>query len=47
MKGPSIDDVVKLIRGPEGSKVRLRVRHPGEQGTKEVVVTRRTIKPGS
>lgn len=42
-EGWSVQDAVTRIRGPEGSQVTLTVRHPGEEDTVDVVITRGTI----
>ena len=40
----SLRDVVKLIRGPKGTKVRLKVLRKGEEGTKRFVITLKRTK---
>ncbi|MCE5200426.1 MAG: S41 family peptidase [Armatimonadota bacterium] len=44
IKGMDIEDVVKLIRGPEGTKVKLTMRRPGRTKPMNVVITRRIVQ---
>src|SRR3989344_5281698 len=43
-EGMKLDEAVSLIRGPKGSKVMLTITHDGLDKTKEVIITRDTIK---
>lgn len=45
--GMNLDDAVKLIRGPKGTKVKLSVRREGQLNALEFVVTRATIETPS
>ena len=45
--GQSVDDVVKIIRGPEGTDVSLEFRREGQDATVKVVLTRRKIEVSS
>lgn len=42
--GISLDRVVRMVRGPEGTTVRLTVIHPGEMSLTEVSVVRANIQ---
>jgi len=42
-KGLPLDEVVKLIKGKSGTKVKLTVRHQGEEKLVDVDVVRRTV----
>jgi carboxyl-terminal processing protease len=42
--GVSSDEVVNLIRGEIGTKVKITVLHPTEKSTKEITITRQEIK---
>ncbi|MBI2063429.1 MAG: S41 family peptidase [Candidatus Yanofskybacteria bacterium] len=43
-EGMKLDEAVSLIRGPKGSKVTLTITRDGLEKTKEVIITRDTIK---
>jgi carboxyl-terminal processing protease len=45
--GMTLDEAVKLIRGPQGTKVKIAVRREGEQKALDFVVTRATIETPS
>ncbi len=42
--GMSTDRVVRMVRGPEGSKVTLTVIHPGEMSLTEITIVRAKIQ---
>ncbi len=42
--GMSLDQVVRIVRGPEGSKVTLTVIHPGEMSMTEITIVRAKIQ---
>ncbi|HUF53152.1 MAG TPA: S41 family peptidase [Dehalococcoidia bacterium] len=41
--GWTVQEAVNRIRGPQGSEIRLTIRHPGETESQEVTITRGTI----
>ncbi|MCA9203600.1 MAG: S41 family peptidase [Planctomycetales bacterium] len=43
-KGVSIDEAVKMMKGPIGTQVRVMVRHPGEDEEDEVALKRAIIR---
>ncbi len=43
-KGKTVDDAIKKIRGPKGTKVKLSIAHEGEDQLVEVEITRDNIK---
>ncbi len=43
-KGKTVDDAIKKIRGPKGTKVRLSIAHEGEDQLVEVEIIRDNIK---
>ncbi len=43
-KGKTIDEAIKKIRGPKGTKVKLSIAHEGEDQLVEVEITRDNIK---
>ncbi|MHB9036465.1 MAG: S41 family peptidase [Armatimonadota bacterium] len=44
IKGSEIDDVVKMIRGKEGTKVKLTLRRPGRAKTVEIAIVRQVVQ---
>jgi len=44
IRGKEIEDVVKLIRGPEGTKVKLTLRRPGMAALLTKVITRQVVQ---
>ncbi|MEN6356763.1 MAG: S41 family peptidase [Armatimonadota bacterium] len=44
IKGMDIEDVVKLIRGKEGTKVKLTIRRPGRAKTLDFVIMRQVVQ---
>ncbi len=42
--GMSLDQVVRIVRGPEGSKVTLTVIHPGQMTMTEITIVRAKIQ---
>lgn len=42
--GLSLDRVVRMVRGPEGTSVTLRVIHPGENSLTEITIVRAKIQ---
>lgn len=43
-KGMSLDDAVKKITGPPGTRVTLTIRHEGESGERDVTIVRDVIR---
>ncbi|MCE5322017.1 S41 family peptidase [bacterium] len=44
IKGIDIEDVVKLIRGKAGTKVKLTIRRPGRAKMLDIVITRQVVQ---
>ena len=44
-KGMSIDDIISKLKGPEGTKVTLTIRHLGQDTTEDITVNRDRIAP--
>ncbi|MCE5314555.1 MAG: S41 family peptidase [Armatimonadota bacterium] len=44
IKGMDIDDVVKMIRGKEGTKVKLSLRRPGRTKLLDISITRQLVQ---
>lgn len=44
IKGIEIDEVVKMIRGKEGTKVKLTLRRPGRAATLDITIVRQVVQ---